>query len=422
MRSMWRRMSTWGRRTLGAFRAALISISDPAISRLFGVIPSYAGVEVTEATLLGLSAVYRALNLISGTLAQLPMPTKRETAKGVYQTFSSFLDNPGMFRVANAPISLTPFAWKRMVFVHLGLYNEAYLKHIYNGAGALLGLQPIHPLSVQVWWPRPEDRLQPAGGKWFRVVLEDGTIETHDASSLTQVLGFTLDGLRGVWISTIAKNSLGVAIAGDRAAAKLYSSGATVAGVVTPDDEWADGDAKLIRNDINDAMTGWENAGGIAVMNRKLKFTQLGLSAVDAQFLEGRQFSIEEVARWFGIPPFELMQTDKQTSWGTGIEAQQRGLGRGNLAPWAKCLEEVLSGLLPMPRFVAFDFTALERPSPDREQELALARWDSGVATQNETRIALGLDPVAGGDVFKGAAAAPPPADVSRETGAPADA
>ena len=411
---MLQRLTGFGRKVWTSVRN-LISVADPALSRLFGFLPSFAGVEVNESSTLGISAVWRAVNLISHTLAQLPLRTQRDTGDGMTQVTTSFLDNPGMSGVLFAPISVTPFRWKQMVLSHVLLHGDAFLRHIYGGGGQLVGLEPIHPLSVEVYWPTGDER--PAGGKWFRVLNRDGSIEVHDASSLLQVMGFTIDGLRGVSPITMARTSLGTAIAGDRAAAKMFSSGAAVAGLVTPDDEWATGDAAVIKAEVNDAMTGWENAGGVAVVNRKVKFTQLSMSAVDAQFLQSRQFSIEEVARWFGVPPFELMQTDKQTSWGTGIEAQQRGLGRTTLAPWATCLEEALSTLLPRPRAAVFDFTDLERPSPDVQQGLVLARWESGAATLNETRIALHLPPVPGGDVLKGQPAADP-----AQEGAPTNA
>lgn len=398
---MLRRLATWARGAVSGFRASLTSISDPHLARLLGFgRPSAAGVEITEASVLGLSAVYRALDLISGTLGQLPLRTLREIGRGHYQQTSSFLDDPG------SVVGLNPVVWKRIVFAHLSLYNEAFLKHVYGGAGQLLGLQPIHPLAVSVCWGLPDDPVQPAGGKWYDVTLIDGTRERHDAATLTQPMGLTLDGLRGLWITSIGRDSLGTAIAGDRAAATAFASGGSVSGIVTPADEDAEWtDSAQIKADVNDRMTGWDNAGGIAVLNRRLKFTQLSLSAVDAQMLESRMFSIEDVARWFGVPPFELMQTDKQTSWGTGVESQQRGLGRQTLAPKAGALEAAVSPLLSKPMFVRLDFTELERPAPDRIADQAIQQWNAGLITQDEARGMIGLDPVAGGGVFKSAAA-----------------
>jgi len=109
---MLQRLRTLGRRWLSAVRN-VISIADPALGRLFGFLPSRAGVEVTEASALGISAVWRAINLIANTLAQLPLRTQRDVGDGLVSYHTSFLDNPGMAGVVNAPISITPRPFTR---------------------------------------------------------------------------------------------------------------------------------------------------------------------------------------------------------------------------------------------------------------------------------------------------------------------
>jgi HK97 family phage portal protein len=309
---------------------------------------------------------------------------------------SSFLDNPG------GPDGQTPFEWRETVFAHLLLHGNAYLAHMYGGAGQLVALVPLHPLCVSIELPSSGDEEQPKGGKWFYAHLLNGERVRFDSSTLTHIPAMSMDGVYGMSVLQVARNSLGTAIAGDRAAAKMFGHGLTVAGLITPDEDEPDwDDASFIKDEVNDALTGNENMGKIAVLPRKLKFQQMEMSAEDAQFLQSRQFSIEEIARWFGVPPFELMQTEKQTSWGTGIEAQQRGLGRTVLAPWASRLEQRLSRLLPNPRFVEIDFSGLERPSPDVEIRLLLEQIEGGLITINEARAVRNLPPVPGGEILR---------------------
>jgi HK97 family phage portal protein len=404
---MWQRLGTWARKTLSTFRASLISISDPRLAELFHYgVPNLSGVDVGEGSALGISAVWRAVNLISGTLAMLPMRTLRDTGDGMRQRISSWLDNPG------GPDGPTPFEWRETVFAHLLLHGNAFLAHVFGGAGQLIALVPLHPLCVTIELPYPDDEEQPKGGKWFWATLIDGTRQRFDGSTMTHVLGLSLDGVRGLSVITVARNSLGTAIAGDRAAAKMFSTGLTVAGIVTPDEDDPDwSDAQRIKDEINGALSGNENAGTVAVLNRKLKFQKMEMSAEDAQFLQSRQFSIEEIARWFGVPPTELMQMDKQTSWGTGIETQQRGLARTVLAPWATRLEQRLSRLLPNPRFVEFDFAGLERPTPDTEINLLIAQVAAGILTINEARAIRNLPPLPAGPTPAEQAATDPAAE-----------
>jgi HK97 family phage portal protein len=210
-----------------------------------------------------------------------------------------------------------------------------------------------------------------------------------------------LDGLRGLSVISIARNSLGTAIAGDRAAAKMFSEGALISGIVSPEDDWQEGDAKTIRASLDQNVAGWENASKVAVVNRKLKFTPWTMSMEDAQFIQSRQFQIEEIARWTGVPPHLLMQTEKQTSWGTGVAEQNRGLARFSLNGWTSRIEQTLSRLLPAPRFVEFDFAGLERPTPEQEIDLLIKQVQAGLMTVNEARKIRNMDPIPGGDVLR---------------------
>lgn len=377
----------------------MLSIADPALASLLaGGPPSYAGVNVTEESALSVSAVYRAVSLISGTVGTLPLRTLREPAPGQRERVASWLDNPG------GPDGPTPFEWTRLVLVHLLLHGNAFLVHVRGGAGQMIALVPVHPLSVTVdvatYWP--ESTRPVAGGKLFRVMLADGSIEMHDASTLTHIPALETDGIRGLSPITVARNGFGTAIAGDRAAARMFDQGALLSGMVSAEGDDVDEDEEdQVRDIIERKVIGWENASGVRFINRRLKFTPWTMSAADAQFIESRAFQIEEIARWFGVPPHLLMQTEKQTSWGTGVAESNRGMGRTVLAPWAALIEQRLSRLLRGDRFVEFDFAGLERPTPEQEIALLGDQIDAGLMTVNEARAIRNLPPVPGGDVLR---------------------
>lgn len=379
------------------------SVSDPALARLFEIGPhNYSGVEINEVSALGISAVYRAVSLIAGTIGTLPLRTLRETAPGLRQRMTSVFDTPG------GQYGQTQMSWTETIVAHLLLHGNAYLRKIYGGAGQLVALQPIHPLLVVVELPQPYD-AQPLGGKWFRVTLHDGTSPRFDANEIVHIMGLSLDGIEGISVVRSARNGLGTALAGDRAAAKMFNTGALISGMVTSEDDMDEDEAKLIKKQLDRSLNGWENAGTVPVVNRKLKFTPWTMSASDAQFLESRAFQIEEIARWFGVPPHLLMQTDKQTSWGTGVEEQNNGLARFTLNPWTVRIEQALSRLLPNPRWVEFDYAGLERPTPEDEINLLIAQVNAGILTVDEARAVRNLPPLSqAGTEDPGAGAARP--------------
>lgn len=388
----------------GRTRNVLRSISDPLLAQWFNIgQPNYSGVEIGEGSALALSAVWRSVHVIASTLASLPLRSLREVGDGKTERVGSIFDAPG------GQYGQTVFEWKETGFVHLLLHGNAFQFKIRNEAGALVQLEWLHPLGVSIVEPSIEEyrtnRL-PLGGKWFDVAMKDGTQARFDAEWINHIPALSTDGIRGLSPLQVARNSLGTAAAGDRSAAKMFSSGALISGMVTPEDDLEPEEVKQAKAELNRNVSGWENAGAIAVVNRRLKFTPWTMSAVDAQFLQSRQFSIEEISRWWGVHPSLLMQLDKQTSWGTGIEEQNRGLGRTVLSPWAQRFEQRCSRLLPSPRFVEFDFAGLERPSPKDEIELLMKQTgNKPILTINEARAVRNMPPVEGGDELIPAAA-----------------
>jgi HK97 family phage portal protein len=356
------------------------------LADFFNVGPrSLTGVQVNEMSALGLSAVWRAVSLISETIASVPLRTLRDKA-GIREQVPSFLDNPGGM---DGP---TAFEWTEQVLVHLLLHGNAYLAHVLNGAGAIVALTPIHPLAVTPEWQKVDGK--PTGLKEFTVTLDDGSTRTFDQTTMTQLMGKSLDGLKGLSPIAVARNSLGTALAGDQTAARQFGNGAMIAGLVTPDEDVTEDEAKAIKEGLNAKIAGVDNAGQIAVVNRKLKFTPWTMSNEDAQFLESRQFSVEEVGRWYGIPLHALMRSGAVSNWGTGVEEQNTALARTVLSPWAQRIEQRLSRLLSKNQFAEFDFAGLERANPEDEIRLLLEQVAGGLLTVNEARAIRNLPPL----------------------------
>lgn len=365
-------------------RSQTVSIGDPAFVDFFGMGRNLTGVPVNELSALGSAAVWRAVSVLSGAVAGLPLRTYRELDDGSRQQVGSFLDDPAGFE------SMTPFEWVEMIMVHLLLHGNAFMLHIYGGAGQLMGLLPIHPSAVGLLL----DREVP-GGKIFQVSLRDGSQLNVTAVDLTHIPGMSTDpNGRGLSPISIARNSLGTTLAGDNTAARLFSNGMLISGLVTPLEDMTEEEAKIIKDGLRQKMLGVDNAGDIAVINRQLKFEKWSMTPEDSQFIETRAFQIDEVSRIFGVPPHLLMEMTKQSSWGTGLIEQNQAWARYTLHGWTKRIEQRLSRLLPRPRFVEFDYSGLLRPTPGEEVNLLLAQVNGGLITVDEARAVLNLAPI----------------------------
>ncbi len=377
----------WKRSEQVAERSESYSIADPTLAVMLGYTPADGSIIVSASTALTLSAVYRAVSLVSGSIASLTLQTIEQDPAGPSTPVPSFLDSPGGDR-------FTMYEWSELVMVSLVLKGEIFLQHVYNGAGAIAWLNPVLPEQVSVYW----DDKRP-GGKRFEVTIpaadgREARVITLDPSSMTQIMGLTLDGRRGISPIGAARLSLGTGLAGDKAANRQFSNGAMIAGLVTPDgdEDLEEGEALEVKKTINQKVLAPQNAGDIPVINRRLKFQPWQMSATDAQFIESRTFSVDEVGRWFGVPPHLLGLTEKSTSWGQGIAEQNRGLARYTLRPWTSRIEQRLTRLVANPRRVAkFDYSEFVQPSPEDEVNLLIAQVNAGLLTLNEARAKRNL-------------------------------
>lgn len=363
-------------------RDSLWSISNPQLSEWLGLShTTLAGVPVTERTSLGLTAVFRAVSIISGTIAGLPLKSYRET-DGIKDRVDSWIDNP------NGPDGLTPFEWVELVLVHLLLHGNAYLAHIYNGAGAIIGLEPIHPPCVTV------KAVYEAWRKEFVVSTPTGQ-QTFTPLDMTHIPAMGTDGLVGLSPIAVCRQAIGTGLAGDEAAARMFGSGMLIGGLVSSDEALTKEQAEEVKAGLKAKMSGVDKAGDIAVVNANLKFSPWTMNANDAQFIETRIHQVEEVSRIYGVPPHLLGQTEKQTSWGTGVTEQNRGLSRYTLMAWTSRIEQRLSRLLSRPTSCEFDYAGLLQPSTEEEINLLIAQVAAGLLTLDEARKIRNLPPLA---------------------------
>lgn len=367
------------------------SIGDPALAAYFNVGASaWAGVAVNETSALGLTALFRCVSLIAGSIAGLPLKSYRELPEGTRERVKSIFDDPA------GSSGLTKFEWTELVVAHLLLHGNAFLLHEYGGAGQLAGLLPVHPSVVTV--KRPETNLEKeAFGKWGRlyvVSMADGSERKFSPEDFTHIPALSMDGLRGISPVEAHRQAISCGLAGDKAAARMFGSGMMLSGVVSADEDLAEEDAQTIIDSLKSKGAGTDHAGDVAFINAAVKFTPWAAPAKDAQFIESRVHQVEEVCRIFGVPPHLVGQTEKQTSWGTGVAEQNRGLHRYVLMAWTSRIEQRLTRLLPQPRFVEFDYAGFLQPAPEIEIPLLIQQVQAGLLTVDEARAIRNLPPL----------------------------
>ncbi|MEV1094767.1 phage portal protein [Streptomyces sp. NPDC049952] len=345
-----------------------------------------AGVSVTETGALAYPAVWRAASVVANVSASLPLHTYTVGTKD--RVTSDILEDPHP--------ELTRFEFWRLMKLHRLLWGNAYAQKVRNGAGSIVQLWPIRPDRVLVERERPSEGNP--GGKVFWVQTEDGGRVRLTSYEVLHLPGLGYDGVTGCSPVRAAAQGIGLGIAAERAAGRLYGSGNMISGVLQTEQRLKPDQAAALKEGWKARYGGSQAAHDVAVLDSGASFHPVTMPYKDAQFLESRQFQVTEVSRMFGVPPFLLMSTEKSTSWGTGLEQQAQGFVTWDLAPtWLTPTEQrVTKELLPKNVYAKYQLGGLLRGDSSARATFYRAMRDSGAYSANDILALEDMPPITG--------------------------
>jgi HK97 family phage portal protein len=254
-----------------------------------------AGVPVNAYLAENLSSVFACTQIISETVATLPLVVYRLAGDGNKELASN---HPVARLFSGEPNTLqTPVEFLEMMTAHVLLRGNAFAEIVRDNRGAPAELIPLHPDTVAVLRiPKTRrvvyDVTSPDGGT--RRLLGDEVLHLKDRSD---------DGVIGKSRLARARETFSIAQATETFAASTYRNGARLSGVLSHPEVVGDEALKRIKDSFEQIHRGPTKAGGTMVFEEGLKWTQISVSPEDAQMLESRRFSVEQIARMFRVPP-----------------------------------------------------------------------------------------------------------------------
>ena len=374
--------------------------SGSAYSFYFGGTTS--GKSVTERSAMQMTAVYSCVRILAEAVAGLPLHLYRYKDSGGKE---KAIDHPLYLLLHDEPNpEMSSFVFRETLMTHLLLWGNAYAQIIRNGKGEVVALYPLMPNKMTV------DR--DANGQLYyqytrsneeAPTMKGTTVNLHP-SDVLHIPGLGFDGLVGYSPIAMAKNAIGMAIACEEYGAKFFANGAAPGGVL--EHPGTIKDPERVRQSWQSTFGGSGNANKIAVLEEGMKYTPIGISPEQAQFLETRKFQINEIARIFRVPPH--MVGDLEKSSFSNIEQQSLEFVKYTLEPWLIRWEQSIQRSLlstdekPL-YFVKFNVDGLLRGDyASRMQGYATAR-QNGWMSANDIRELENLDRIPtedGGDLY----------------------
>ena len=361
-----------------------------------------SGKAVTERSAMQMTAVYSCVRILAEAVAGLPLHLYRYKEDGGKE---KALDHPLYLLLHDEPNpEMSSFVFRETLMTHLLLWGNAYAQIIRNGKGEVIALYPLMPNRMVV----DRDIHGQLYYQYTRSTEEAPTMKgvtvNLPPSDVLHIPGLGFDGLVGYSPIAMAKNAIGMAIACEEYGAKFFANGAAPGGVL--EHPGTIKDPQRVRESWQSTFGGSSNSNKIAVLEEGMKYTPIGISPEQAQFLETRKFQINEIARIFRVPPH--MVGDLEKSSFSNIEQQSLEFVKYTLEPWLVRWEQSIQRTLFSPEekkryFAKFNVEGLLRGDyASRMSGYATAR-QNGWMSANDIRELENLDRIPtedGGDLY----------------------
>lgn len=392
---------------IGALRAvslknasapASFPLSDPGLfDKLFGASTG----RMTPERAIKHSAVYRCVFLIAGSIAMLPFKSYR-LRDGGHRELE--FDSPQARLISERPNPrMSPTMLWRTVVQEMLLNGNGIVWIERSRAGVPTALWPVPWLRVSVRF----DTALGTGGLIYQMALDDGRSVVAHGDDVLHIPGSARwDMFRAMSPIEAYSGAVETGLAAEDFAASYFANGSSPDGYVKFPGKVDKTKADEIRDYWRRKFGGPNRFAGPAVLSEGGEFATTRINAADAQLVESRSYSVEDICRLFGVPPHMAGQVNKSTSFGKGLEEQTQSFVDYTIGPHLRAIEDEVGFKLygQRIRFAEFDREAFVRGDlKSRMESYAKALGGAsgpGVLTQNEVRRRLNEAPIPGGDTL----------------------
>lgn len=363
---------------------------------------SYAGKSVNEVTAMKYSVVYSCATLIADSVSSLPPEASRVITDDSGDKSSEkkiAVDLPLWIRKPHP--SMRRVDVFNQLLLSVLLWGNAYgLLVRRESDGVLNGMLPLDPSRVTCEWDSSR-----AGFRHYKI--DNGPWLTE--RDIFHIQGPTLPGdACGMSVVSSAREAIGLGLTLEEFGARYFAQGSMAKVVIKiPGKVLSEAENRQVVKNYEMFHKGPGNWHRPAVLSGggqggAIDIQNISIPPEDAQFLETREFQALEIARWYRVPPHRVGIISKQSSWGSGLAEENMAMVQNTFRPWIGRLEDALTSYSPGGEdggvLIRLNVSEMIRGSFKEMVDAWGGAVTQGIATPNEGRKAIGLEPVDGGD------------------------
>jgi len=372
----------------------------------------------TEAVLACVNIVRNAVSTLQLHIMEMMIEDNREAHRKATDH-----DYYWMLRLRPNP-EMTSHTFRSVAQTHMLLWGNAYIEIQRDIAARPIALWPRNPARTRPVRTTKDYRIEgtmyPAGTLMYYTseVMGDEVSAIDDsenrsgkeriilAEDMLHMPGLSLDGRLGQSTVYLSRQIIGLNLAAEKSAAKLFGNGSVPRGIIELPGTLVGAALETFKRSWQEAYGG-ENQHKTAVLEKGVKFSPIGIDPEKSQLIQTREFQRKQIASIFNIPVHMIGEgsSSKSTVEQTSIEFLNLTIG-----PWLNVWEQELKvKLFPIdskkqsPFFAKFDVRPLKYPDAESRSKYYQSARQNGWLSANDIRELEDLNPILkedGGDVY----------------------
>ncbi|WP_010498532.1 phage portal protein [Paenibacillus elgii] len=349
---------------------------------------NYSGVTVTETTAMRFATVYACVRVLAETLASLPIFVYRQQNSGRRE---KAINHPAYYLLHDQPNEeMTSYNWRETMMASLLLGGNAYSILTHNGRGQVIDAYPVPWYQVNVTRDPNSHELQ----YW---IMDRGKSEFYPRERVLHIPGLGYDGLIGFSPIRMNAQAVGLGMAQLEFAERFYGQGMNIGGVLEYPGELKDTAYSRLKSDLMDRGAGLENSHIPLILEAGAKFSRIPMPLTEAQFIESRRLSKEDICSIYRVPPH--MVADLSRSTNNNIEQQSLEFVQYTMLPYLSKWEQALNRKFftqserRQGYYVKFNVDGLLRGDAKSRAEALNVMRQNGVINADEWRELYEMNP-----------------------------
>lgn len=344
--------------------------------------------EIEASKALQISTIFACTELLANTMSTFPIFLYKGTKDKGRQpdrsniVFTLLHDKPNDW--------MTPSEFVSAMVINRLLKGNAYALIQRDSSGEPIALVPL---------PAEQVECTVIENKETYIHYLDGQVNVYDGENIIHWKGIG-NGYIGLSKLNFMSATANEAVNAQSNATRFFGTNSKPTGVLCTDQKLGKEQFEEVLKRFSGMARG--DGSGLFLVDRGFKYSAMSLSPQDAQLLETRKYNVEEICRWFGVPPV-LIGASGVTTWGSGIAEIVSGFHKFTLAPLCTQFQQALMRrLIPLDErgeyTIELKIDALLRSNPQERAQYYAQMAQNGMMTRNEVRGLENLPPHGGGD------------------------